>query len=311
MQLEIKTVLCSGAIALLSIGCGAAVPPPEMAAARRELRIAQGGEAGRRTPAELLVAERTLQEAEVAWRDRPGTTEGRDLAYISDRQTLVAEAHARQQMIAESAQRQQAAYQHDLETSNHNARTQQESDRVTIAAGDQQVAAQNQTIAQQQGQLANAEAARVAAEARASEAMARLSALVVVRETATQTTITILGALLFRSGGSDLLPGATDRLAAVADALNTQPTRTVVVQGFTDSRGTPSGNEVLSQARAESVRSFLLSHGVDASRVRAVGIGQAQPVADNGTAEGRANNRRVEIVLGPTPPAVHATISIR
>ncbi len=180
-----------------------------------------------------------------------------------------------------------------------------------MAAG-QQAQQQNQTIAEQQGQIADSEAARVAAEATSAEAMRRLSALAAVRQTPTQTIITILGSVLFRSGGSDLLAGASDRLSAVADALNAQPTRTVTIEGFTDSRGTPSGNEVLSQARAESVRTFLVNRGVEQSRVRAVGIGQSRPVADNATAEGRANNRRVEIVLGPMVPVVPATqVSMR
>lgn len=311
MQRQTKNLLCSGAIALLGAGCGATAMPPEYATAERELVLAQNGEAGRRTPAELLVARRTLQAAARAHEDDPDSTEARDLAYISHRQTLVAEAHARSIAIEESSAGHQAAYQRDLESSNREARVGRENDRLTIATAGQQAQQQNQTIAQQQGQLADAEAARASAEAAATEAMRRLSALAAVRETPTQTTITILGSVLFRSGGSDLLAGASERLSAVADALNAQPTRSVTIEGFTDSRGTPSGNEVLSQARAESVRTFLVNRGVAQARVRAVGIGQSRPVADNATAEGRANNRRVEIVLGPVPavaPAAQVTM---
>jgi outer membrane protein OmpA-like peptidoglycan-associated protein len=319
MHQEMKALFCSGALVLLGVGCGAAVKPAEITIARRELTLAQNGEAGRRTPAELLVAGRTLRDAERAYEDDPSTTEARDLAYVSHRQTLIAEAHARSAAIDESTAGEQANYQRELENSNRVARVVQANDRATIAAAGQQVQQQSATIAQQQGQLANseagrveAEAGRVEAEARATEAMRRLSVLVTVREGPTQTIITILGSVLFRSGGAELLPGAASSLAATADALNAQPTRSITIEGFTDSTGTVNGNEVLSQARAESVRAFLVSRGVDQARVRAVGIGQARPVADNATAEGRANNRRVEIVLGPNPPAAPlAQVSVR
>jgi len=300
MQFEIKSLLCSGAVALLGVGCGAAVAPHEIADARRELIIAHQGEAGRRTPSELLIAGHTLDAAERAQAAHPDTTEGRDLAYVSQRQTQLAEAHARRIGIAEGSQQQQANYQRDLEASSRDARAEHASDQATIAANGQQAQAQDQTIQRQQGQLQDSEAARAASDARANDAMRRLSALAAVQETPTRTTITILGSLLFRSGGSELLAGATDRLSAVADALNAQPTRNVTVSGFTDSRGSSSTNQVLSQARADSVRSFLVTRGVDGTRVQAVGNGPSSPVADNATSEGRANNRRVEIVLGPT-----------
>jgi len=83
----------------------------------------------------------------------------------------------------------------------------------------------------------------------------------------------------------------------VALALAEYPQRTIVVEGYTDSTGTQSLNEELSQKRAEAVRLFLVEHGVDATRIRAHGWGPARPVADNKTPEGRANNRRVEIVI--------------
>jgi outer membrane protein OmpA-like peptidoglycan-associated protein len=75
------------------------------------------------------------------------------------------------------------------------------------------------------------------------------------------------------------------------------------VEGHTDSQGTDAHNLDLSQRRAESVRAALLARGYDASRVQAVGIGEARPVADNNTAEGRANNRRVEIIIQPPATA--------
>jgi outer membrane protein OmpA-like peptidoglycan-associated protein len=72
-----------------------------------------------------------------------------------------------------------------------------------------------------------------------------------------------------------------------------------VVEGHTDSRGTPTSNQVLSESRARAVMDYLVSRGVLAQAITSVGIGQARPIADNASPEGRANNRRVEIIIKP------------
>ena len=93
------------------------------------------------------------------------------------------------------------------------------------------------------------------------------------------------------------LPGAQSRLDDVAGALVSAKERTVLVEGHTDSRGGRDANMALSQRRAEAVRSYLVSRGYPAEKIEARGIGQDRPVGENGTPEGRANNRRVEIVV--------------
>ena len=106
-----------------------------------------------------------------------------------------------------------------------------------------------------------------------------------------------VSAVLFATGKYDLLPIARQKLDEVAKALLEQPFKTITVEGHTDSRGSLSKNQTLSQDRAESVRSYLISRGLPADKTKAVGHGPSRPVADNDTAEGRANNRRVEIVV--------------
>jgi len=94
----------------------------------------------------------------------------------------------------------------------------------------------------------------------------------------------------------ELQPVAVDRLKIVAEALKgTQ--RTILVEGHTDSTGNKEKNLALSQARAETVRKYLVDGGVTESQIRAVGIGPDRPIADNKTSAGRAKNRRVEVVL--------------
>jgi len=111
--------------------------------------------------------------------------------------------------------------------------------------------------------------------------------------------ITLSGSVLFASNKDALLPAAKERLSQVADALKTQDDHKIVVEGHTDSQGSADLNQGLSDRRAQSVVTFLVSRGVPADKIRAEGLGLTRPVADNGTAEGRANNRRVEIIVKP------------
>jgi outer membrane protein OmpA-like peptidoglycan-associated protein len=110
--------------------------------------------------------------------------------------------------------------------------------------------------------------------------------------------LTLSGSVLFASAKSDVLPDAMGKLDEVAKVLSQEdPTANIVVEGYTDSQGGASYNQELSQRRADSVRSYLTSHGVASDRISAKGFGLTSPIADNTSPEGRANNRRVEIVV--------------
>jgi outer membrane protein OmpA-like peptidoglycan-associated protein len=113
-----------------------------------------------------------------------------------------------------------------------------------------------------------------------------------------------LGDVLFETGKADLKAGAVAELDELAKFLAKYPDRSVVIEGHTDSVGSEDFNVGLSQRRAESVRSYLMRHGVDRSRVTTEGMGESVPVASNDTAGGRQQNRRVEIIVSnPTTPA--------
>lgn len=101
----------------------------------------------------------------------------------------------------------------------------------------------------------------------------------------------------FASGQSQLRAEARENLQKVVDLVNANPGASVLIEGHTDSQGSANLNQVLSQRRAEAVRDALIQQGVDGGRLRAVGLGKDRPVADNGSAEGRARNRRVEVVV--------------
>ncbi|EOV8838754.1 OmpA family lipoprotein [Cronobacter dublinensis] len=103
----------------------------------------------------------------------------------------------------------------------------------------------------------------------------------------------------FDSSQANLKPAGANTLTGVAMVLKEYPKTVVNVVGYTDSTGGQALNMKLSQQRAESVASALITQGVAANRIRTSGMGPANPVASNSTEEGKAQNRRVEITLSP------------
>ncbi|MFT5563058.1 MAG: OOP family OmpA-OmpF porin [Litorivivens sp.] len=98
----------------------------------------------------------------------------------------------------------------------------------------------------------------------------------------------------FRSGSEQLSADSVEALIDVAAFMEAQPALQVQIAGHTDAVGSAVLNKQLSQKRASSVKSFLIQSGISANRMRSVGYGESQPIADNATADGRAANRRVE-----------------
>jgi len=118
----------------------------------------------------------------------------------------------------------------------------------------------------------------------------------------TETRIELKDKVFFKTGKADILPACWPLLEEVARALQDHPAIRVRIEGHTDSVGNDRANLRLSQARADAVRRFLISRGVDGSRLIAVGRGEEVPLDDNGTEAGRAVNRRVEFHILPGSP---------
>jgi len=112
------------------------------------------------------------------------------------------------------------------------------------------------------------------------------------------TILSMNSDILFETAKWDLKPELKENLAEVAGILKTLITgATVVIEGHTDNVGKADANLKLSQQRAKSVLDYLASRGVDKKRLKSVGYGLTKPVADNKTEEGKAKNRRVELVI--------------
>ncbi len=111
--------------------------------------------------------------------------------------------------------------------------------------------------------------------------------------------VNFAGGILFDTNSSSLSPGGIDRLRTFAQTVSKYPKQRLIVKGHTDSQGDDRYNQKLSEERADSVRNYLVAEGVSSARVTAVGFGSKLPVATNATAEGRQQNRRVEIEIRP------------
>jgi outer membrane protein OmpA-like peptidoglycan-associated protein len=116
--------------------------------------------------------------------------------------------------------------------------------------------------------------------------------------------VVTFGDVLFATGGAALKAEAAADLSNLGAVLAEHPGRTVVIEGHTDSLGTQGFNDGLSQRRADAVMAYLVAHGLDSRRIRALGKGESEPVAANHSTAGRLSNRRVEVIIQNQPTAL-------
>jgi outer membrane protein OmpA-like peptidoglycan-associated protein len=275
-------------LALLATGCASTHVPSELADARTAYnRAAQSPNAGL-VPGDMGNARESLARAERQFHDSGDAQSTRDLAYVAQRNAISAEAKAG--AVRASLDKQMALA--DLEST----RRQQQAKMASELARSKERLTQAEQMAQSERQ------ARIAADQRTQELVAKFN------DVRTQSfprglILTISGGVLFASGKNTLLPSAQTRLKAVAEALK-EDQRSILIVGHTDDRGADQMNLRLSGERADAVMKFLVQQGVPESRMRTQGMGEAQPIASNRTPEGRANNRRVEIIMENEPNTI-------
>jgi outer membrane protein OmpA-like peptidoglycan-associated protein len=271
--------------ALVAVGgCASAQPPRELLDARAAYAKAAVGDAAQLSPAALHDAKAALDNAEHAFNSDSDSPMTVDKAYVATRKSELAEVLA----ASQRAKGAEAQAQVEKDKAARQTRTQLDATQTNLAATQQQ--------------LQTADAERAAAEKKARDALDKLSMAnaLAVKDEPRGTVITVPSGVLFASGKADLLPGAQAKLDPVADALSHEEDHKIMIEGHTDSQGSDASNMELSQRRAQTVRDYFAAHGVPQDHITATGVGESRPVADNATAEGRADNRRVEIVISPS-----------
>jgi outer membrane protein OmpA-like peptidoglycan-associated protein len=275
---------------LLMTACSAAITPKQLKDARDAYAQAQKSIAVELAPAQLETAKQALEKAEARY-ESEGDDEGtNDLAYIAQRKVELAVLEA--QIEQANRERQGASKERSELTEERLSEAESELSETERALGEKDRELRKGAV-----QLAAERRAREEAEKKAAAALASLSEVAKVKEESRGVVITLSGSVLFATGKFTLLPIARTKLDEVATALKESGFRSIVVEGHTDSRGGDTANEVLSLRRAEAVRAHLVSQGIPSDKIQAVGKGESTPVATNETADGRANNRRVELVV--------------
>ena len=220
----------------------------------------------------------------------------------AEAQRLLAEQRAEQEKVAADAARA-AAEKNRLDAEQQRAdadRVRAEAERARLDAESARAAAEAQ--AQQARSLAE-QTEREKAQLR-EQLRVQLNTILETRETARGLVVNVSD-VLFDFDSANLKPGAREKVARIAEILRSHPDLKIQVEGHTDSVGTDSYNLRLSERRADSVRGGLVQQGINRDVVGTAGFGESKPVATNGTAEGRQQNRRVEVVvsgesIGPT-----------
>lgn len=313
-----QTIPAALVFCIAMTGCGSAMAPKELQSARDAYKKAETSSAPNLAPVQLDDAKQSLTQAENAFKSGDDDEDVKAFSHIAQRKAEVAVSAANreqarrdaeqskgdketaQQALLHTTQAKLSKTREQLQSEKRQAedeRRQAEEDKRRL---DEAAKRGQQEVDRVKAQLDEEKKARAEAEKKAAAAMASLAEIAKVKEEARGVVITLSGSVLFATGKSELLPIAQDKLSDVAKALQDQGFKKLVVEGHTDSRGSATQNEELSRARAETVRSFLVSRGIPPDKIDAVGRGSSRPVADNNTTEGRANNRRVEIVV--TPP---------
>jgi outer membrane protein OmpA-like peptidoglycan-associated protein len=273
-------IMVGMALALGIVGCASTPEPnPALVHARTAVGTAQADPNAQKYAAlDLEAAKKQLDIAEAAAmrHDEPAIAQP---AYLAVQTARLAEARG-------------AAKADDARV----AAGQGERDRIQLAARTRDVDAAR-SAADSANQAANA---AIGQRDAATEQAARLQAEVdQLKATPTPRGLVLtLGDVLFDTGRAQLNPGAARKLDQLGQFLTDHPERRVQIDGFTDSVGTESYNQDLSQRRADAVKFALISRGINSSRIGSQGYGKGFPVADNADSGGRQLNRRVEVVIG-------------
>ena len=258
--------------------------PPDLIQARYALDIAEGAEAERLASREFSEAAALLAKAEAAQKDKKYSV--RNTVPQIAREAVQKAEDARLQAVLALAEERRVA-------GANAARAEAELKAASEAAAAAEAAKRSEAMAAESA----AQSASLAAEQKArADLTARLNRALPTTLTDRGIVAEIAG-VQFATGAATLNASAREALARFAGIVVTYPSLKFTVEGHTDITGSDETNRKLSYARGITVRDYLIQQGVDAASISVEGLGPSRPVADNATAEGRARNRRVEIIL--------------
>jgi outer membrane protein OmpA-like peptidoglycan-associated protein len=273
MESTVKKLITVTALAAVMAACASAPQRnDQLEQARAEVQTLSADPlAQQAAQGDMDAARASLNQADTAFQQKDPPEKVNQLAYLATRHAQAGEAR-----VAEARARQEVAH------------AQQDRDKILLAARERET--QN---AQTQAAAAQSQAAAAQGDlARAKQELADLQA----KQTDRGLVLT-LGDVLFDTGRATLKPGADRTIDRLAQALKDNPNTKVQIEGHTDSVGGDDYNMALSERRAEAVSDALRMRGVPSDRYEAKGLGKDFPVASNSTAEGRQQNRRVEIIF--------------
>lgn len=309
-----KTNALALAVAVLLAACSTTPTlTPTLEQARADYTAASADpKVAANAPLEFREATVALDRANAAAAKNEALDEIDKLAYLAKQKIATAQEVARGKAAEQDiANARQARTEVQLQARTAEAdRAQREAAAAQAAAASAQAQAMT---AQQQAEQERLRAEQAQQQnAALAQRAAQLEALLVELH-ATKTErgyVVTLGDVLFAVNRADLTPSGMSTLRKLADVMTQNPDRTVLVEGFTDSTGSSSHNQELSERRATSVASALAGMGVPRDRIAMRAYGEAFPVAPNTSAHNRQLNRRVEIVLSnpnaPIPPRAAA-----
>jgi outer membrane protein OmpA-like peptidoglycan-associated protein len=288
-----RSLIAVGVVAAFAAGCASApTKPAGSEQVRAKLTALQND------PSLANGAPVAIKDAEMAVREAERIEKKKDLAlsahrvYIADRKVDTARALAE----TKYSETERLTLNEQAEKARLDSRTR-EADRAKSDA----LVARAETAEQKLAASAarnEADTALLAANASQQQAAELQRQLEILQARPTDRGLVLtLGDTLFATGKAELKSGATANLDRITAFMNEYPKRTAAIEGFTDSMGSDDMNQALSQRRADAVKNYLVGQGVGSNRLSSSGRGENAPIADNGSAEGRQQNRRVEVVI--------------
>ena len=273
-----------------------------VSAARQAVQFAEDARA---LAAQRQEEERIAQERDAAAAQATAEAEAKAAAAAAEAKKKADEEAQRQAELAAAreakikAEAELAAVKAKMEAEAQAAQAKAEADALAQAKADAEALAARtkaEADAREAQALAEAEQARKAAEALRAQLLEQFNRILDTRDTQRGLVINMAD-VLFDTGKFDLRPIAREKLARLAGIVLAHPGLNLDIEGHTDSTGSDELNQKLSDQRANSVRKYLIGQGLPETSLIAVGFGKSMPVADNSTAAGRQQNRRVEIIV--------------